>query len=77
MARMHTESFLLYDAFLAWSIGSKEITLGDNPDNFAISDQYACYHYIETEHRELCWAHVLRCVNALMESLGTNKIYGI
>ena len=51
--------------------------LGDNPENIVVTDQYAGYHYIDADHRQLCWAHVLRNMNALAESWGTNKIYGM
>ncbi|WP_338851395.1 IS66 family transposase (plasmid) [Alteromonas macleodii] len=51
--------------------------LGDNPENIVVTDQYAGYHYIDADHRQLCWAHILRNMNALAESWGTNKIYGM
>jgi len=30
--------------------------LGDNPENIVVTDQYAGYHYIDADHRQLCWA---------------------
>lgn len=51
--------------------------LGDKPDNIIVTDQYAVYHYIDANHRQLCWAHILRNMNALAKSWGTNKTYGI
>ena len=50
--------------------------LGDSPENIVVTDQYAGYHYIDADHRQLCWAHILRNMNALAESWGTNKTYG-
>ncbi len=50
--------------------------LGDNPENIVVTDQYAGYHYIDADHRQLCWAHILRNMTALAESWGTNKTYG-
>lgn len=41
-----------------------------------MTDQYAGYHYIDADHRQLCWAHILRNMNALADSWGTNKTYG-
>ena len=49
--------------------------LGDNPENIVVADQYAGYNYIDTDYRQLCWAHILRNMNALKESWGTNKTY--
>ncbi len=50
--------------------------LGDKPENIVVTDQYAGYHYIDAENRQLCWAHILRNMNALAESWGTNKTHG-
>ena len=50
--------------------------LGDNPENIVVTDQYAGYQYIDADHRQLCWAHILRNMNALAESWGTNNTYG-
>lgn len=47
--------------------------LGDNPETIVVTDQYAGYHYVDADHRQLCWAHILRNINALAESWGTNK----
>ena len=57
--------------------GRQKKLLGDNPENIVVTDQYAGYHYIDADHRQLCWAHILRNMNALAESWGTNKIYGM
>ena len=54
----------------AW--GAKKLQ-GDNPENFVVTDQYAGYHYIDADYRQLCWAHILRNMNAVAESWGTNK----
>lgn len=69
---MHTETVLLYDPLLTGRLGGKKL-LGDNPENIVVTDQYAGYHYIDADHRQLCWAHILRNMNALAESWGTNK----
>jgi hypothetical protein len=61
--------------FLRGAWAAKKL-LGDNPENIVVTDQYAGYHYIEADHRQLCWAHILRNMNALAESWGTNKTYG-
>lgn len=50
--------------------------LGDTPDNIVVTDQYAGYHFIDNDHRQLCWAHILRNMTALAESWGPNKTYG-
>lgn len=50
--------------------------LGDKPENIVVTDQYAGYHYIDAEHRQFYWAHILRNMNALAESWGTNKTHG-
>jgi hypothetical protein len=58
------------------AISAAKKLLGDNPENIVVTDRYAGYHYIYADHRQLCWAHILRNMNALAESWGTNKIYG-
>ncbi|QJR80389.1 IS66 family transposase [Alteromonas pelagimontana] len=50
--------------------------LGESPTNMVVTDQYAGYHYIDDSHRQLCWAHILRNMQALADSWGTNKLCG-
>lgn len=50
--------------------------LGDNLEGVVVTDQYAGYHYIDQDKRQLCWAHILRNVTALAESWGMNAIIG-
>jgi len=57
------------------SIAAKKL-LGESPDNTIVTDQYAGYHYIDDNNRQLCWAHILRNMIALAESWGTNKLCG-
>ena len=44
--------------------------LGDIPEGITVSDQYVGYHFIDPSKRQLCWAHLLRNINALAESSG-------
>ena len=50
--------------------------LGENAEYVVVTDQYAGYHYIDQEKRQLCWAHILRNVSALAQSWGTNIAIG-
>lgn len=50
--------------------------LGDEPVPLIVTDQYAGYHFIEEDKRQLCWAHLLRNVSALAQSWGMNKQIG-
>lgn len=51
--------------------------LGNAPENMVVTDQYAGYHFIDDDNRQLCWAHILRNMTALAESWGTNKQCGL
>jgi transposase len=34
--------------------------LGDEPVGVVVSDRYAVYDYVDTQQRQVCWAHLLR-----------------
>jgi transposase len=38
---------------------AKEL-LGMQPDGVVVSDRYAAYGFVDCEHRQVCWAHLLR-----------------
>jgi transposase len=44
--------------------------LGNDAEYVVFTDQYAGYHYIAQEKRQLCWAHILRKVSGLAQSGG-------
>jgi len=50
--------------------------LGDTPEGITVSDQYVGYHFIDPSKRQLCWAHLLRNINALAESSGPDRRIG-
>lgn len=43
--------------------------LGEAVKKLLITDQYSAYSYISSSHRQLCWAHILRNVIAIEESV--------
>lgn len=43
--------------------------LGEAVKKLLITDQYCAYSYIDPSHRQLCWAHILRNVIAIEESV--------
>ena len=47
--------------------------LGEELDGVLITDQYSSYHYIDDSKRQLCWAHILRNVIAIAESLDSDN----
>jgi transposase len=50
--------------------------LGEDAEYVVVTDQYARYHYIAQQKRQLCWAHILRNVSALAQSWGPNVAIG-
>ncbi len=43
--------------------------LGDAFSHLLVTDQYSAYKYIDESNRQLCWAHILRNVIAIEESV--------
>ena len=43
--------------------------LGEELDGVLVTDQYSSYRYIDDSQRQLCWAHILRNVIAIAESM--------
>jgi hypothetical protein len=43
--------------------------LGDAVKKLLVTDQYSAYSYIDSSQRQLCWAHILRNVIAIEESV--------
>ncbi len=51
--------------------------LGTEPSGLYITDQYAGYRFINPSQRQLCWAHVVRNVAAIAESVDSqNQVMG-
>ena len=43
--------------------------LGEAVSHLLVTDQYSAYKYIDESKRQLCWAHILRNVIAIEESV--------
>ena len=50
--------------------------LGDHFAGIASSDRWWAYNYLETERRQLCWAHLARDFTAHAEGRGDQKQFG-
>lgn len=49
--------------------------LGKEVNQLLVSDQYSSYRYIDSSQRQLCWAHILRNVIAIAESVDAENQY--
>jgi len=47
--------------------------LGKELDGILVTDQYSSYRYIDENKRQLCWAHILRNVIAIADSVGKDN----
>ena len=50
--------------------------LGDNFAGIACSDRWWAYDYLEPEHRQLSWAHLVRDFTAHSEGMAAQKAFG-
>ena len=50
--------------------------LGERFAGIACSDRWWAYNYLETERRQLCWAHLVRDFTAHAEGLGAQRQFG-
>jgi hypothetical protein len=50
--------------------------LGENFSGILTSDRHGAYNWVETEHRQLCWAHLRREFIKISERPGVSKELG-
>lgn len=44
--------------------------IGQQPIGVVVSDRYAVYDYVDSEHRQVCWAHLLRDFRRISQRSG-------
>ena len=50
--------------------------LGEDFQGIACSDRWWAYDYLDPEHRQLCWAHLVRDFTAHSEGMAAQKAFG-
>lgn len=72
-----TPSVSVFRIFDSRSGGGAMTLLGDDYSGIVGSDRFSGYGWIDPSHRQLCWAHLKRDFQALVERGDESKIVGI
>ncbi|WP_158218637.1 IS66 family transposase [Synechococcus sp. 1G10] len=51
--------------------------LGDAFGGILVSDRFSAYNYLSTQQRQLCWAHLIRDLNAIAERTGVSGEFAV
>jgi len=71
-----TPAVTVFRLFPTRSTAGAEELLGEDYDGIVGSDRYSAYNWLDPVQRQVCWAHLKRDFQALVERGGESKIIG-
>ncbi len=66
----------VFSVVLSRSQATAKALIGEGFKGTLISDRYSAYNWLETMHRQVCWAHLKRDLTAMAERSGVSKHIG-
>lgn len=73
---MVTATVTVFIQGLSRSAAAAMELLGHGFGGIVVSDRFSAYNHLPLEQRQLCWAHLIRDLNAIAERSGANAEFG-
>lgn len=71
-----TASVTVFKIFLTRGAFGVDELLGTEYSGIVGSDRYSAYHHLDTEQRQVCWAHLIRDFQAFVDRGGQSQVVG-
>jgi len=66
----------VFSVVLSRSKATAKTLIGQAFSGYLISDRYSSYNWVEVSKRQVCWAHLLRDLQAIVERKGVSQAIG-